>query len=184
MTMTPERLDEIRSDIESYENHQRYGPHELPYRTIERLECDEFPEYIVELLAAYDSLTAEIDRLKGEVERLMANKWLFIPEEDVCKKCSGIGRRAYSSTATWRGGIGGQAITEDVCDSCWGTGRIDRKGFDIRKFGAEMKALRTRLDALVTAGEAITFAWNYDGEITQEQLDALAAAVEQAKGEK
>lgn len=145
--------------------------------------------YICALQNRIDAQAAEIERLTKEVERLIANKWLFIPEEHVCKKCSGRGRRAYASTATWRGGIGGQAITEDVCDSCWGTGRIDRKGFDIRKFGAEMKSLRTRLDALVTAvNEAIGIAENIrnlDPKIgADEIIDALAAAVREAKGEK
>jgi RecJ-like exonuclease len=51
----------------------------------------------------------------------------------VCKKCQGRGEVAYGSTATWRGGIGGRAITNDVCDRCWGTGRSDKSGVDLRK---------------------------------------------------
>lgn len=50
-----------------------------------------------------------------------------------CPKCSGEGRRVYGSTATWQGGIGGQAMTEGICDKCWGTGRTDRIGVDLRK---------------------------------------------------
>lgn len=49
-----------------------------------------------------------------------------------CDRCRGVGKRAYGSTATWRGGIGGAAITTDVCDKCWGTGRSDKKGLDLR----------------------------------------------------
>ena len=51
--------------------------------------------------------------------------------EDRCPKCLGIGRRDYPSTATWRGGVGGSAITGDVCDSCWGTGNRHYQGVDL-----------------------------------------------------
>jgi len=50
-----------------------------------------------------------------------------------CKKCGGTGKRIYANTSTWRHGIGGQVITEDVCDSCWGTGNEDRPGINLRK---------------------------------------------------
>jgi len=40
----------------------------------------------------------------------------------VCTRCGGYGERAYPSTSTYRGGIGGQMITQDVCDKCWGSG--------------------------------------------------------------
>jgi len=49
-----------------------------------------------------------------------------------CQKCAGRGRCGYASTATWHGGVGGQAITVAVCDKCWGTGRTDRTGLDLR----------------------------------------------------
>lgn len=42
--------------------------------------------------------------------------------ETPCTVCDGWGVRAYGSTATWRGGVGGQQITSGVCDSCWGSG--------------------------------------------------------------
>lgn len=57
--------------------------------------------------------------------------------EDPCPRCQGMGRRSYSSTATWRGGIGGQAITMDVCDVCWGTGDRFRRGTDLRRMARE-----------------------------------------------
>ncbi len=49
-----------------------------------------------------------------------------------CEKCHGIGVRAYGSTATWGGGIGGQAITSDTCDVCWGTGDYYKRGVNLR----------------------------------------------------
>jgi hypothetical protein len=50
-----------------------------------------------------------------------------------CARCDGNGYCAYGSTSTWRGGTGGQAITADVCDECWGSGRSDRKHGDQRR---------------------------------------------------
>ena len=50
-----------------------------------------------------------------------------------CPRCDGMGRRAYGSTATWRHGVGGQQVTEDVCDLCWGSARRDRTYANLRK---------------------------------------------------
>lgn len=49
-------------------------------------------------------------------------EWRGIEPDAACQECGGAGIKAYGSTATWRGGIGGQAITNDVCDKCWGSG--------------------------------------------------------------
>jgi hypothetical protein len=49
-----------------------------------------------------------------------------------CQECRGYGRRSYSSTSTWRGGMGGASITIGECDICWGTGRTDVTGPDLR----------------------------------------------------
>ena len=46
--------------------------------------------------------------------------------EDVCKKCQGTGIICYGSTALWRDGLGGAAITPGVCDECWGSGNARR----------------------------------------------------------
>lgn len=50
-----------------------------------------------------------------------------------CARCTGLGRVLYGSTATWRGGIGGRAMTPDVCDKCWGSGDALRHGVDLRR---------------------------------------------------
>ena len=65
-----------------------------------------------------------------------------------CKRCQGLGVRAYGDTSTWRHGIGGQAITGGVCDECWGTGDINRKGYDLRGAEAENTRLREELDGV------------------------------------
>jgi hypothetical protein len=61
-----------------------------------------------------------------------------------CPGCGGSGRKAYASTSTWRGGIGGQMITEGVCDKCWGTGRTDRKGVNLREYEGMLRQQRSK----------------------------------------
>lgn len=56
-----------------------------------------------------------------------------------CSSCHGYGTRTYGSTSTWGSGCGGQAMTEGVCDTCWGTGRTDKIGTDLRKLKALTK---------------------------------------------
>lgn len=46
--------------------------------------------------------------------------------QDACEDCGGFGVKVYPNTATWRGGIGGNALTNDVCDKCWGSGDQSR----------------------------------------------------------
>lgn len=53
-----------------------------------------------------------------------------------CAVCSGSGRRGYANTSTWRGGSGGQMLTDDVCDSCWGSGDAERPGANLRKLAS------------------------------------------------
>ena len=67
----------------------------------------------------------------------------FIAERGVanpCERCDGLGVRVYGSTATWHGGIGGQACTLDVCDRCWGSGDEFRRWLSHREAAAAMKA--------------------------------------------
>ena len=58
--------------------------------------------------------------------RRICLEWRGLDDAKVCKSCGGAGIRAYGSTATWHGGIGGAAITNDVCDQCWGSGDAER----------------------------------------------------------
>ncbi|VVB53302.1 Uncharacterised protein [uncultured archaeon] len=63
------------------------------------------------------------------LDTLMAMKDIDV----LCPKCQGWGSKTYSSTATWRGGIGGQVMTTDVCDKCWGSGDATKPWTDLRK---------------------------------------------------
>jgi hypothetical protein len=59
-----------------------------------------------------------------------------------CLVCRGTGTRTYSNTATWRGGMGGASTTSDVCDVCWGTGRTDKTGANLREMMKELEDAR------------------------------------------
>ena len=83
------------------------------------------------------------DAQKEVYELLLSYRGL--EPDDVCRACSGFGRRSYGSTSTWRGGIGGQMLTADVCNKCWGTGSKTRKGADLKKIGSEMAALKRQV---------------------------------------
>ena len=56
--------------------------------------------------------------------------WLGI--EEICPACSGRGTRGYGSTSTWHGGIGGQMMTGDICDKCWGSGDAKNPWLNLR----------------------------------------------------
>lgn len=72
-----------------------------------------------------------------------------------CAQCYGTGERVYPNTTGWRGGAGGQAITDGVCDSCWGTGRTDRKGADLRRISSMISDLERRLLAQKKRGDRL-----------------------------
>lgn len=76
-------------------------------------------------------------------ERLVS----YLPE-DPCKECSGFGRKTYGNTSTWRHGFGGQMLTEDVCDNCWGSGSSFRSGANLRALSGRMRALEVEVRRL------------------------------------
>lgn len=74
---------------------------------------------------------------------------------DPCKKCGGHGSITYSSTAVWRGGAGGQALTAGVCDSCWGSGCSERPWTDLRRMWNQLESLRADSERLRRAVELV-----------------------------
>ncbi len=71
-------------------------------------------------------------------------RWRGITSRETeCKDCGGSGRKMYSNTATWRGGMGGCTMTPDVCNKCWGTGCNERTGADLAKMQCEVTRLQT-----------------------------------------
>lgn len=60
--------------------------------------------------------------------------------QEACSECQGSGQKSYPNTSTWRkSGRSGQAITNDVCDKCWGTGDARRAGTDLRALEAKLR---------------------------------------------
>ena len=66
-----------------------------------------------------------------------------IPEDAICPSCGGSGIRCYGSTSTWRGGIGGAAMTNGVCDRCWGSGNTTRPGENLRVLWSRVRTAET-----------------------------------------
>jgi hypothetical protein len=100
------------------------------------------PELIRAVRAAWDS--GSWDRRESMLADFMRIRGVKAP----CPKCDGFGVRAYASTATWRGGMGGSAITDDVCDSCWGSGDAKRPWTDLRKIQAQFEKMTAEIRRL------------------------------------
>jgi RecJ-like exonuclease len=62
-------------------------------------------------------------------------------DDVVCPACGGSGVKSYTNTTTWHGGIGGQQCTSDVCDDCWGSGKQNKPGVDLRKLFSKLRTL-------------------------------------------
>ncbi len=77
----------------------------------------------------YDLIAEEKDERRKEYWHFVSQRGVYIP----CSYCHGLGTRTYGSTATWYGGIGGAAMTTDVCDKCWGSGDASRSWVNLRK---------------------------------------------------
>lgn len=122
-------------------------------------------ERLHELRAAVDETPAEdrdtadnaIDELLNEIARA---RQAFLPNllsvrgvAMACTKCGGAGTRVYGSSATWRGGIGGQSLTTDVCDHCWGSGDEHRHWQSWRKQEENAQTLLDIVNALIVAGK-------------------------------
>src|SRR3990167_11514661 len=107
---------------------------------------------------ACDCIQTKLERLEAEVARLTEERdekfrqWymaaLGVDEEynPPCKRCGGLGRRAYGDTSTWHGGIGGQTITTDVCDGCWGSGSKNAPWPSHREMEQKWRAIERELD--------------------------------------
>lgn len=78
--------------------------------------------------------------------------------DDPCLKCDAAGKISYGNTATWRGGIGGATITQDICDACWGSGDRFRTGMDLRKLRSE-EARRTAEAAVDLLARSVGAGW-------------------------
>lgn len=71
--------------------------------------------------------------MNDKLDQFLRSRGVHAP----CAKCRGLGSFLYGSTSTWRGGMGGCAMTWDVCDTCWGSGDAEKTWTDIRQLEAE-----------------------------------------------
>lgn len=114
--------------------------------------------------------------MRGIDDQEFLRLWRGIHDyETLCAKCKGAGVRSYSSTATWRGGVGGQAFTADVCDGCWGSGVADRPWLNLRTLRDDVKrqVAERAVDVLLRAcGATLTSA--------QPQVRAIIALLREA----
>jgi hypothetical protein len=93
---------------------------------------------IAKLRAEREELQKRVDGFRDEfLEKALEWRGISFVDE-ACDGCGGSGVVAYGSTATWHGGIGGQAITNGVCDKCWGSGNRLHKWADLRKLRAAL----------------------------------------------
>lgn len=101
-------------------------------------------------------LRAEVAMLKDRYDDYcMSWRGLDREADKVCVKCGGSGQRIYGSTATWRGGIGGQAMTRGVCDRCWGSGDESLPWPSWRERDVEKQARASAESRLAALREAV-----------------------------
>lgn len=102
-------------------------------------------EFRLRALRLIESLDSAHEGFVGEESEYVGEEILALARAlrgNACNTCGGRGSRAYGSTATWRGGVGGQSITSGICDKCWGTGRNDRTGVNLKKFSGMMRKVQ------------------------------------------
>lgn len=109
-----------------------------------------------------DALRAEVAALREQRDHKFEQflDWRGIEVGEQCDRCQGAGSYMYSSTATWMGGIGGQAMTVGVCDKCWGSGKKNSPWTNLRdvmQIRREIAALKDERDecalGVMTASE-------------------------------
>ena len=67
-----------------------------------------------------------------EYDRMLAWRDLDREVDDICFECGGSGALVYGNTSTWRGGVGGNAMTRGVCNKCWGSGDTSKPWTNLR----------------------------------------------------
>jgi hypothetical protein len=90
--------------------------------------------------------------------------WRLI--QDPCEECGGTGKKTYGSTATFWGGIGGQAMTTSVCDHCWGSGDKYKPWKSWKLIDQELKDRAPLYDRLRIAIWNVLKSYELDGDGT------------------
>lgn len=112
-------------------------------------------------------------------------QWRDIYPEDgdiVCKDCQGSGYKGYGCTSTWRGGAGGQQITSDVCDKCWGSGMSNKPWANLRRFDIKnVRELESRVKELELENSALNILKEDDVEEMRERTARMDSAEKRVK---
>jgi homoaconitase/3-isopropylmalate dehydratase large subunit len=142
MRAEPIKLPLQRFTIDLDRRLRKVLKHELP----DESDLCKHPD-VSQLESAHAALQAELFDALAELARVQACivDQRGVTEGGTCIKCGGLGTRTYGSTATWRGGIGGQQMTTDVCDRCWGSGDENRRWPSHKEF-YEMKKAKPALE--------------------------------------
>lgn len=98
-------------------------------------EYEELRQKYNTLAEAHEKLREKHNSVRDEFFKVSpSSRFYDIEQGDFCTECNGSGYKLYGSTATWRGGIGGQAMTTSVCDKCWGSGSTSKPWPSWRKY--------------------------------------------------
>lgn len=138
-------LDLYSRHVRRWEEHH-HGSCCVVERVRDKYLMPKIRQFVADIRSQFDTeAQAEIARLKeriavleehreNEFDRLL--EWRGISRDmgdTPCTRCHGSGRAMYGDSTTWRGGFGGQAITADVCDQCWGSGNAEKPWTNLRK---------------------------------------------------
>lgn len=115
---------------------------------------------------------------KELLERMLSWRGIDAVMDDVCRDCDGSGVKTYGSTATWMGGIGGQAMTASVCDKCWGSGATNRPGPNLREVMGRCDQARRAASELDEYQHKIRAEYRAKLELVEKQRDAWRKAAE------
>ena len=77
------------------------------------------------------SSEAVVEELERRLDFLRTS--LYYLERIECRICVGLTIRYYPNAPTWLQRRGGRSGGFGTCDECWGTGRKDKSGDDLRK---------------------------------------------------
>lgn len=114
-----------------------------------------------EAIAAWNVRVKEIEAaarvadLERQRDEYRSRPWEARGVTNPCPRCCGSGAFAYGSISTWKGGAGGQMITRDVCDQCWGSGEAGAPWTNLREMRARIFELERRLSKAVTVTDEL-----------------------------
>ncbi len=149
--------------------------------------CNLLQKQQTELIAKVGALKGVLDFKDKEIKRLNERFehgvliWRGIEQDygdKPCKDCGGNGIKSYGSTSTWHGGIGGSAITQGVCDKCWGSGNIDKPWVNLKKIYKQLEEKDKEIERLDTSLEHEIVQSLIQRDELNKQLDIYTAKIQ------